>query len=83
MFGKDANCKAICRRFWQIEARELLKALSLKLISKYEIAVLKKNGNADPGKLFMTWDYLTDTPKCEPLKKPEEYAAIIKELVYG
>lgn len=83
VFGKDANCKAICRRFWQIEARELLKALSLKLISKYEIAVLKKNGNADPGKLFMTWDYLTDTPKCEPLKKPEEYAAIIKELVYG
>lgn len=83
VFGKDANCKAISRRFWQVEAREFLKTLGLKLISKYEIAMLKKAGNADPGKLFMTWDYLTDSPKCEPIKTPGEYAAIIKELVYG
>ena len=82
VFGKESNCKAIQRRFWQVEGRQLLRSLGLKLISKYEIGMLKKQGNADPGKLFMTWDYLTDAPKCEPIKTPEEYQAIIKELCY-
>lgn len=83
IWGKAANMKAMLRRFWHVEVREFLRVLQLKLISKYEIQQLKKQGNLDPGKLFMTWDWTTDTPLCEPLKKPEEYAAIIKEHFYG
>ena len=63
-FGKQANIKAMLRRFWHVEAREFLRVLQLKLISKYEIQQLKKAGNLDPGQLFMTWDWTTSTPLC-------------------
>ena len=80
--GYDQNIQAIARRFWQVEAKAFLRVLGLKLISKYEIQMLKKQGNADPGKLFMTWDYTTETPLCEPIKTPEEYQVMIKDAFY-
>ena len=82
-FGKQANMKALLRRFWHVDVREFLRVLQLKLISKYEIQQLKKAGNTDTSQLFMTWDWTTATPLCEKLKTPEEYATIIKEHFYS
>ena len=70
------------RRFWQVEAPEFLRLLGVKLLPKYEINMLKKAGNQDPGKLFYAFDYLTDTPTGEPIKTPEEYAKIVKDHFY-
>lgn len=81
-FGKDQNCKALLRRFWTIDVKEFLRLLGLKLLPKYEINVLKKEGNTDPKRLFMSWDYLTDTPTGEPLKPAEYYQELIKETYY-
>lgn len=83
VFGKAENAKAIQRRFWMVSAKEFLRLLDLKLISKYELDVLKKNGNNDPSKLFIHWDYVQDIPKAEPIKTPEEYREIIKNKFYA
>lgn len=82
VFGKSENLKAILRRFWHVDAREFLKLLGLKLLPKYEINVLKKEGNTDPKRLFMAYNYLTDTPTGEPLKPAEYYQELIKETYY-
>lgn len=82
VFGKEQNIKALLRRFWAIDGRELLKLLGLMLRPKYEIGVLKKEGNSDPSKLFMSWDYINDAPACKPLKQPEEYQQILKDIYY-
>lgn len=82
VFGKAENTRAILRRFWHVQAKELLHVLGLKLIPKYEINMLKKEGNTDPKRLFMSWDYVNDTPTGEPLKAPEDYQALIKETYY-
>jgi len=83
VFGKEANKNALLRRFWSVEAKEFLRILGLKLIPKYEIQMLKKAGNTDPGKLFMSWDYLSDTPTGEPIKEPAHYSQVIKDTYYG
>ena len=83
MKGRNENLKALMRRFWHVRINDLLRALDLKLLSKYELAQLKREGNVDPRKLFMTWDYLRDTPKGEPLCTAEEYQAKVRELYYG
>lgn len=82
VFGKAENTRAILRRFWHVQAKELLHVLGLKLIPKYEINMLKKEGNTDPKRLFMSWDDVNDTPTGEPLKAPEDYQALIKETYY-
>ena len=82
VFGKEQNKAALLRRFWHIEAREFLRKLGVKLIPKYEVQMLKKQGNTDPGKLFMTWDYLNDMPDCSPIGTPEEYQEKIRALYY-
>ena len=81
-FGKSANLLAIQRRFWEIEGHELLRLLGLKLLPKYELGVLKKEGNSDPSKLFISWDYITDMPTCQPLQSAEHYQKIIKDHYY-
>lgn len=82
VFGKEANKTALLRRFWHINAVEFMRFLGLKIIPKYEIQQLKKQANQDPGKLFMSYDYLTDTPTAEPIKTPEEYQQLIKDVYY-
>nr|WCR62123.1 MAG: replication protein [Parvoviridae sp.] len=77
--GFDQNLAAICRRFWQTNIYELLRLLQLKLIPKPERAKLKGEGNADTGKLFMDWDYVTNGPTGKEIKTPEEYQAVIKD----
>lgn len=82
VFGKEANTKALLRRFWVLDGRELLKLLGLMLRPKYEIGLLKKEGNSDPSKLFITWDYINDAPACQPLKTAEEYQQMLKDIYY-
>lgn len=83
VFGKQANKNALLRRFWSVSAPEFMRMLGIKIISKYEIQMLKKAGNTDPGKLFMAYDYLADCPTGEPIKSPDEYAQQIKDIYYG
>lgn len=82
VFGKETNIKALLRRFWMMDGRDFLKHLGLKLRPKYEIGLLKKEGNSEPGKLFIGWDYINDAPTCMPLKTPEEYQQIVKDIYY-
>lgn len=81
--GRRENLAALRRRFWVINVRDLLPILGLKLLSKYEITQLKKAGNKDPTKLFMTWDYLRDCPMGEPLKPAEYYQEIVRAKYFG
>ena len=82
VFGKEQNIKALLRRFWVLDGRELLKHLGLKLRPRYEIGLLKKEGNSDPSKLFIGWDYINDAPTCAPLKTPGEYQELLKDIFY-
>jgi hypothetical protein len=82
VFGKEENKKAIARRFWHIQAKEFLHICGLKLLPKYEIGMLKKEGNQDPKRLFMSWDYINDAPTGQPLRAPEEYQELLKETYY-
>lgn len=81
--GYDQNLTAIARRFWQINIYELLRLLQLKLVPKQVRAELKKEGNDDMSKLFVDWDYLTDSPTGKELKTPEEYQTIIRDYFYA
>lgn len=81
--GRRENLQALKRRFWQVNIKDLLPVLGLKLISKYEISMLKKEGNTDPSKLFMRWDYLRDCPMGDNHHDPAVYQQIIKDKFYG
>lgn len=83
MRGRNENLQALNRRFWMVKVTDLLRALNIKLLSKYELVQLKKDGNQDPSKLFLSWDYLRDTPTGEPLATPEDLQEQIKALYYG
>jgi hypothetical protein len=83
VFGKQQNIAALSRRFWHMNVFDFLRIVGLKLLPKYEINMLKKQGNTDPGKLFMTWDYNAGCPLGEPLKQPSEYQQLIKDAYYN
>ena len=81
--GRNENLQALRRRFWEINIRDLLPILGVKLLNKYEINQLKKAGNLDPKKIFISWDYLRDCPTGEPLKEPKVYQDILRTQYYG
>lgn len=81
--GIEVTKAAFYRRFWHVCITELLRLLGIKLLPKFERNKLKKEGNDDTAKLFMGWDYLTDSPTCTPLRSPEEYQKIIKDHYYA
>ncbi|GLE07234.1 hypothetical protein PINS_up017257 [Pythium insidiosum] len=81
--GYIQNCQAIARRFWQINIYELLRLLSLKMVPNEEQARLKKEGNADVSKLFLDWNYVTDSPTGKPIKTPKEYEDEIREYFFA
>lgn len=83
MPGRRENLAALLRRFWHVNIYDMLRLLQLKLLPKYDRSKLKKEGNQDPGKLFLTWDYMTDTPLCQPLQSPEYYAQALKDYFYA
>lgn len=74
--------RAIGRRFLQMSVWELHRTLGIKLINEYERKQLKKQGNDDPSKLYMSYDYRNDCPTGEPLKAPKEYRDIIFKFAY-
>lgn len=81
--GVEENKAALMRRFWHVNIYNLLRLLGVKLLPKYERKQLQKDGNQDPSKLFISWDYVTDMPTCTPLKKPEDYQKMIKDYFYS
>lgn len=81
--GVDETKMALHRRFWELRIDQLYKILGLKLIPKYERNQLKINGNNDPKAVFMTWNYLRDTPTGEEVKDPEYYQQLIVDMYYG
>nr|WDW25831.1 MAG: replication-associated protein [Canine parvovirus] len=83
MKGRSENLKALSRRFWVVNIRDLMRALDIKLLDKYEIMQLKREGNQDPSKLFLSWDYLRNIPTGDPLPPPIKLQAKIKDLFYG
>lgn len=82
VFGKSANKQAMLRRFWHIEAKEFFHILGLKILPKYELQQLKKAGNTDPSKCFLTWDYVTDTPLGKPVDEPSVYQQLLRDTYY-
>lgn len=81
-FGHEEHVKALLRRFWHIEIVQFLSILNLKLLPSFDVMMLKKEGNTDPGRLFISWDYKTDTPLCTPIQSPEFYQKLIKDTYY-
>lgn len=82
MKGRNDSLRALQRRFWQVNVKDLLTVLGLKLLPKYEIMQLKKTGNTDPNKLFMGWDYCRDCPTGLPLELPAVYQQKLKDQFY-
>lgn len=80
--GLEQNKAAIYRRFWHVNTYNFLRILGLKLIPKFDQLRLKKEGNTDPSKLFLTWDYATDIPTGESIQSPEYYQQLIKDTFY-
>lgn len=81
--GLEDNKKAIMRRFWHVNIYALLRLLGLKLLPKADRQLLQKNGNQDPGRLFMTWDYVQDLPLCTPIREFTHYQQVIKDSYYA
>jgi hypothetical protein len=80
--GLTENRQALYRRFWHVQIYDLLQHLGLKLIDKTERQKLKQEGNTDPSKLFITWDYVTKMPKCQPLLPNTHYQQMIRDAYY-
>lgn len=80
--GIEDNKAALMRRFWHINIYEFLRVVGLKLIPKWDRDALKKEGNQDVTKLFMTWDYATDTPTAKPIEKATYYQKLVKDAFY-
>ncbi len=80
--GFEENKAALLRRFWHVNIWALLRVLGLKLLPKWDRAKLQQEGNQDPGKLFMSWDYATDLPTGTPIRSPEDYQEMIKRAFY-
>ncbi|RHX99620.1 hypothetical protein DYB38_012759 [Aphanomyces astaci] len=75
----ESTKAALKRRFYQLRVDQLQRLLGLKLIPDYDRKMLKKQGNEDPSKLYMDYDYLQDCPTGLPIKSPEHYRQLIKD----
>lgn len=83
MKGRQEQLRALMRRFYQVNVKNFLMILGVQLQSKFDITGLKKAGNTDPRKCFLSWDYARDCPTGEPLKTAEEYQEIVRNAYYG
>lgn len=80
--GIESNLEAMYRRFYQVNIMALLRTLGLKLLPKMERNKLKQEGNTDPARLFITWDYMTDLPLCTPIMPCTYYQQLIRDTYY-
>ncbi|KAG9416295.1 hypothetical protein AC1031_000690 [Aphanomyces cochlioides] len=74
--------RAIRRRFFQLRVDDLYRILGIALIPEYERKQLKRAGNEDFSKLFMSYNYALDCPTGEPLKEPESYQQLIRDFYF-
>ena len=81
--GWEKNLQAIQRRFWEVNIYELLRLLHLKLVPKPEIATLKKEGNTDMSRLFIDYDYVTDSPTGKQVGTPAHYQQVIRDYFFA
>lgn len=77
--GVEANRNALYRRFWHVHIMDMLRTLGLKMLPKETRRKLKDEGNTDPSKLFISWDYAVGMPTCQPLQAPEYYQEVIRK----
>lgn len=80
--GRAENLKALYRRFWMVNVKDFLPLLGVKMLSKYEINQLKKAGNLDPRKLFLSWDYTRNIPTGEPVPSAETLQKMVRDRFY-
>jgi hypothetical protein len=80
--GVEENKAALLRRFFHVRIDNLLRLLQLKIIPKWDQKKLLAEGNEDMSKLFITWDYVRDSPMCTPVSSPEVYQEIIRNHFY-
>lgn len=80
--GVEQTKAALYRRFYHVRIDNLLRLLGLKLLEKYERNLLKKQGNNDVSKLFMSYDYTVDMPTGLPLRPASEYRQKILDNYY-
>lgn len=81
--GATQTKNALYRRFWHIGIYSLLRILGLKLLPKQQRADLAKEGNTDPAKIFIAWDYTQDVPTGKELKEPEYYQKELRDYYYA
>jgi hypothetical protein len=79
----EGTKRALRRRFFHVRVDCLHRLLGVKIIGDFDRKRLKKEGNEDPSKLYMDWDYIQDTPTGRPLKSAEDYQAIIRDFYYS
>jgi hypothetical protein len=80
--GYAVTVAALLRRFYHVRIDNLLRLLGLKLIGDYDRKRLKREGNTDSSKIFMTWDYVQDCPRGKPLEPVEHYQQLILDDYY-
>lgn len=80
--GLEQNKAALMRRFYHVRVDNLLHLLGLKLIPKWDLSKLRKEGNTNMGRLFITWDYVADVPLCTPVREPGYYQELIRNHYY-
>lgn len=80
--GVEENKAALLRRFYHVRIDNFLRLLELKLLPKWDQKKLLAEGNADMGKLFISWDYVADQPMCTPIASPEVYQKKIRDHFY-
>lgn len=73
---------ALRRRFWEIQVKDFHRILGIKIRTPYELRMLKQDGNMDPGKCFMGWDYVLNMPSMEGMPSAEECRARIEKAYY-
>lgn len=81
--GLEQNIAALLRRFMHIRIDALFQLLGLKLIPKWDRVKLQKDGNTDLSRLFITWDYISDTPLCTEVKEPTYYQHLIRDYYFN
>jgi hypothetical protein len=81
--GVEETKQALHRRFLEVRVDDFLRLLGLKLIPPYERKQLKMKGNDDPKAIFMTWDYVRNSPTGEEVQDPDYYQDLILGYYYS
>lgn len=79
----EGTKRALRRRFFVLRVDALHRLLGIKLIPEYERKQLRKAGNSDASKIYLSWDYTEDVPTGEPLKTSDEYRELVKNAYYA